>query len=272
MLRVVQSEFLRDSLEWFNNLKDVRQEEIGASTVGRLENFVTDPLIRAILTEQTHCLDVGDVIRNHKKLCIDVPFYNPLVPDDAKTMLRLLINNILAHRFAIPKAEQTPTILLLDEVREYATEDLAVALTLGRELKLFVVMAHQFPSQLKLSADDSHLFEAVQECCRTKIVFGGLHVSEFEGIVKELMIDQFNPYFIKDERKALELEPIETTPRDRNLRFYHRRIVGHESRDFIRNCARYVARRFQDERHERELEQYRFIRPCERREFHGLRR
>ena len=211
MIRVVQSEFLRESLEWFNSLKDVRQEEIGASTAGRLENLVSDPLIRTILTEQTFCLDVADIIRNHKKLCIDVGFYNPLVPDDAKTMLRLLINNILAHKFAIPKAEQTPTILLLDEVQEYATEDLATALTLGRELKLFVVMAHQFPSQLKLSADDSHLFEAVQECCRTKIVFGGLHVSELEGVVKELVIDQFNPYFIKDERKTLELEPIETT-------------------------------------------------------------
>ena len=211
MLRVVESEFLRESLQWFDSLKDSRQEEIAASTVGRLENFVGDPLIRAILTEQERCLDIGDVIRNRKKLCIDVGLYNPLVPDDAKTMLRLLINNVLAHKFDTPAAAQTPTILLLDEIQEYATEDLATALTLGRELKLFVVMAHQFPSQLKLSAEDSHLFESVQHCCRTKIIFGGVHVSELEGIVKELVIDQFNPRLVKDERKTPYFEAVEST-------------------------------------------------------------
>src|ERR1035437_9659688 len=72
-------------------------------------------------------------------------------------------------------------------------------------------MAHQFPSQLKLGAADSHLFEAVQECCRTKIVFGGMHVRELKEIVEELMIGEFDPYFTKDEQKTLILEPVETT-------------------------------------------------------------
>jgi hypothetical protein len=211
MLRAVRSEFLRESLEWFNGLKDSRQEELAASTVGRLENFVGDPLIRAILTEQDRCLDVGDVIKNRKKLCIDLGFYSPLVPDDVRTMGRLILNNILAHKFATPPDERSPTVLLIDEVQEFATEDLAVALTLGREMKIFVVIAHQFPSQLKLGAEDSHLFEAVQECCRTKVLFGGMHVDELDGMVKELMIDQFNPLAVKDERTTLELEPVEST-------------------------------------------------------------
>jgi hypothetical protein len=102
-------------------------------------------------------------------------------------------------------------VLILDEIQEYATEDLAVALTLGRELKLFTVIAHQFPSQLKLGASDSHLFEAVEHCCRTKIVFGGMHVRELKEVVEEIVIDQFDPYYIKDQRRTLIVEPIETT-------------------------------------------------------------
>jgi len=212
LLRAIQSEFLRESLEWFDGLKDQRQEELAASTLGRLENFVADPLIRQILTEEEHCIDLGDVIRNHKKLCIDLGFYNPLIPDDARTLGRLMLNTILAHKFATPAAERTPTVLLIDEAQEFATEDLAVALTLGREMKVFVVLAHQFPSQMKLSSADSNLFDAVRECCRTKIVFGGVHASELEkDIVKELMIDQFNPYAVKDEISTLECEPVEST-------------------------------------------------------------
>ena len=150
MLRAIESEFLRESLAWFDALKDARQEEISASTVGRLESFVNDPLIRKTLTETECCLDIHDVIRNHKKLIVDCCFYDPLVPDDARTMLRLVLNVVLAEKFAAPKEERNLTVLLLDEAPQYSTMDLAAALELGRELKLGVVVASQFPSQYKL--------------------------------------------------------------------------------------------------------------------------
>lgn len=151
MLRVIESEFLRESLAWFDGLNDARrQEELSASTVGRLENFISDPTIRKTLTETECCLDIHDVIRNHKKLIVDCCFYDPLVPDDAKTMLRLVLNVILAEKFATPKEERSLTVLLLDEAPQYSTMDLAAALELGRELQLGVVVASQFPSQYKL--------------------------------------------------------------------------------------------------------------------------
>jgi len=211
MLRVVESEFLRESLAWFDALKDVRQEEISASTAGRLENFVNDPLIRATLTETECCLDVHDIIKNHKKLIADNCFFDPLVPDDARTMLRLLINTILGEKFATPKQERSPTILLLDEAPQFATMDLAAALELGRELQLGVVVASQFPSQYKLSKEDTRIFEAVRNCCRTRVLFPGMHVDELEAEVKDMMLDRWDPMSIKDQRKTLIAEPIETT-------------------------------------------------------------
>lgn len=211
MLRVIESEFLREALAWFHELKDSRQDELAASTLARLESFTTDPTIRTILTETECCLDIEDVIKNHKKLTIDCSFYNPLVPDDARTMLRLLLNTILAHKFATPKEERTITVLLLDEAPQYATMDLAAALELGRELGLYVVMAGQFPSQYKFGKDETRLYSAVEHCARTKVIFGGVHVSELEPMVKDIMIDQFDWLRVKDERISLECEPIEST-------------------------------------------------------------
>jgi len=74
-----------------------------------------------------------------------------------------------------------------------------------------VVLANQFPSQFKLSNEDTRIFDAVQHCARTRIVFGGVHVDQLEGIVKEMMIDQWNPMAVKDRTKTLIAEPTETT-------------------------------------------------------------
>lgn len=211
LLHSVQSEFLREALAWFHDLRDARQDELAASTNARLESFTNDPTIRAILTETECCLNIGDVIKNRKKLCVDCSFYNPLVPDDARTMLRLVLNSILAHKFATPKEERSLTVLLLDEAPQYSTMDLAAALELGRELGLYVVMASQFPSQFKLSKEDTRLFAAVEHCTRTKVVFGGVHVGELEPMVKDLFIDQYNWKTVKDELLTLECEPIEST-------------------------------------------------------------
>ena len=230
MLHTVESEFLREALAWFHDLKDARQDELAASTLARLESFVSDPTVRAILTETECCFDPGDIIRNNKKACVNCSFFNPLVPDDARTMLRLILNSILAHKFAASKEERTLTVLLLDEAPQYSTMDLAAALELGRELGLYVVLANQFPSQFKLSKEDTRLFAAVEHCARTKVIFGGMHVSELKPVVEDLMIDQYNWMTVKDERTTLECEPIETTRESTHEILDHRRSSGLEHR------------------------------------------
>ncbi len=51
------------------------------------------------------------------------------MPDDVRTLGRLILNNLLAHVFARQAAERSPVFLVIDEVQEFATEDLAEALT-----------------------------------------------------------------------------------------------------------------------------------------------
>lgn len=62
-----------------------------------------------------------------------------------------------------------------------------------------------------MNNQDARIFEAVRNCCRTRILFPGMHVDELEAEVKDIMIDQWNPLAIKDQRKTLIVEPTETT-------------------------------------------------------------
>jgi hypothetical protein len=123
-------------------------------------------------------------------------------------LLRLLVNDLLAHVFNQPEGERTPVYFLCDEVHmAAATNDLCVALELGREVAFHSILAHQYPLQLK--EDGSRLYEAVRDCVRTKIVFGGLSVETLEPLSKEVVIDQFDPHTVKDELTTLEVEPVD---------------------------------------------------------------
>jgi hypothetical protein len=126
-------------------------------------------------------------------------------------MGRLLVNDLLAHVFNQSEGKRTPVYFLCDEVHvAAATDELCVALELGREVLFHAILAHQTPSQLKLEGSP-RLYDAVRDCVRTKILFGGLSVEtlEGEGLVKEYSIDRYDPWRVKDELTSLEVEPVD---------------------------------------------------------------
>ncbi len=204
--------FVYESLTYFDGLTPRRQEELGASTLARLEAFVYDPTIRHILTQQKRSLDLAQVLTHHQILLVNLEQYRPLRPDDVRLLGRLLVNDVLAHVFERPPTERGPVYLILDEVQDFATRDLCVALEKGRELGLHCILAHQHCAQLMEEDKSGYLFESVMNNARTKIIFGGTAVKDLEQfLVKEVLLDQFNPWTVKDELTSLECEPVETT-------------------------------------------------------------
>jgi len=204
--------FVRESLEYFDSLTPRRQEELTASTLARLEAFVYDPAIRMMLTQQTRSLDLAEVLTSHQILLLNLEQYRPLRPEDVKTLGRLCLNDILAHVFERPEGARSPVFLFIDEVQDFATRDLCVALDKGRGLFLHCLIAHQHCAQLMDEDTSGYLFKSVMNDARTKIVFGGSSVKDLEAfLVKEMLLDQYNPWTVKDELTSLELDPIETT-------------------------------------------------------------
>jgi len=201
--------FMREALEHFDRLRPERQDQLAASTLARLETATTDPLLRRIFT-QPNCLDVGELIRCRNIFVADIRQCQPLRPADVKFLGRLLINDVLAHVFARPERDPVPVYLIIDEAELFATEDLCRAFDQGRELGLRTIIAHQHLEQLTLEGGDRRLRVSVDTDLRTKIVFGGLPVSQLEELVPDLFLDQFDPLAVKAELTTLECEPVET--------------------------------------------------------------
>ena len=208
VLSEVVDPVVREALNHFHTQRPERQDELAASSLARLEAALTDPLLRRILTDPGG-LDLGDVIANHRILIADIRQYQPFRPTDVKFLGRLLLNDLLAHVFE-RSGTADPVYLLIDEVEMFATEDLCRAFDQGRELGLRTIIAHQHLDQLTLEDGDLRLRSSVMTDARTKIVFGGLPVSQLRELIPDLFLGEFDPLAVKDEVTTLECEPVET--------------------------------------------------------------
>lgn len=200
---------LKEALEYLDSRQDRRQEELVASTVARLQAFIMDGTIRSILTQQERGLDLGDALSQRKIVIANVELYRPLRSDDVRLLLRLFVNDLLAHVFARPKSERGPVFVIADEVHMLATEDLAVALELGRELGFHCILAHQYAGQLRQEDGNDRIVSSVLNCARTKILFGGQSVADLEPMIREVCLEEYDPWTIKDELTSLEVEPVD---------------------------------------------------------------
>ena len=201
--------FLEDALASFDSVTERRQEELSASALARLESFVCDPVISRIMT-QPRCLNLANLIAEHKILLVNLEIGRPLRMDDIKLFGRFLVNDIVNHVFSRSPSPGEPVYLILDEVQNFATRDLCSILDMGRELGLHCVLAHQTLGQLRAEDETGYLYSSVQGCARTKFYFGGSSSEDLEVLVKDACIEQFDPYKVKDELKTLLLDPIES--------------------------------------------------------------
>jgi hypothetical protein len=199
--------YLRNALVCFDSLGERRQDELGASTLARLESFVCDPAISRIVT-QPRCLDLREAIRSHKILIFNLEIGRPLRIDDVKLLGRFVVNDIVNHVYGSPTPDE-PVYLMLDEVQNFATRDLCSILDMGRELGLHCILAHQNIGQLRAEDETGYLYDSVMKCARTKFLFGGLHVEDLDVLVRDACIEEFDPYKVKDELKTLVLDPVE---------------------------------------------------------------
>jgi hypothetical protein len=203
--------YVRDALVYFDSLSERRQEELSASCLARIEPFIADPQIQRVIAPRgKYSFDVEQQIRCHGIWLIDLQLYYPLLPDDQRLLARLFLNDILAHGLGRPKHLRDPIILIGDEIEEYATHDLCRALDMGRGQGVYSILAHQHISQVMDEDKSGYLFSSLMNSARTKIIFGGNSVRDLEEhLVKEVLIDQYDPWTIKDELTSLELDPVE---------------------------------------------------------------
>jgi type IV secretory system conjugative DNA transfer VirD4/TraG family protein len=201
--------FLREALAWFDSLSERRQEELGASTLARLESFVCDPVVSRVLTQQK-CLNTRALIDEHKILLVNLEIKRPLCIDDVRLLGRFIVNDVLNTVFGRDPSPNEPVYLILDEAQHFATHDLCSILDMGRELGLHCVLAHQNLGQLRREDQSEYVYDSVQGCALTKLYFGGLHEKDLNEVVRDTCIEQWDSYQVKDEITTPFLDPVET--------------------------------------------------------------
>ena len=95
-LRRIRDPFVHGALLAFEKLQERRKEELAASTLARLEGFCCDTLIRQVICSP-QSIDTETLLAERKILLINAAKYQPLLPDPLKLLLRMLINDVLAH-------------------------------------------------------------------------------------------------------------------------------------------------------------------------------
>ena len=208
-----QHPFMHDMLLYFDKLTERRKEELSASTLARLEGFVSDDVIAPVITSD-QSIDIEQVILEKKILLVNFAKYQPLLPDDLKLFGRMFFQDVLAHTYKLHGEgvlnEHTPLYVMCDEVQNFATRQLCDALDEGRGIGWHGILAHQHLEQLADEDQSGYLLHSIMNDARTKIVFGGLAYEQLESLSKNILLDQYDPWKLKDEIKTPVFAPVLT--------------------------------------------------------------
>jgi hypothetical protein len=216
----IKDPFVKNALLAFDHLNDRVKTEQASSTVSRLEMFVCDELVRKVICSK-QSLDLEAILAGRKILLVNFAKYQPLLPDALKLLGRMFLNDLLAHVYKGHGEgtfnENAPVYTMCDEVQNFATTTLCDALDEGRGIGFHSIIAHQHLSQLADEDKSGYLLRSVLNDARTKIIFGDLDFEDLQVLSRNVMLDRYSPWALKDEITSPVFVPVETTRISRSV-------------------------------------------------------
>jgi hypothetical protein len=223
----IKDPFVKNALLAFDHLNDRVKTEQASSTVSRLEMFVCDELVRKVICSK-QSVDLEAILTERKILLVNFAKYQPLLPDALKLLGRMFLNDLLAHVYKGHGEgtfnENRPVYTICDEVQNFATTTLCDALDEGRGIGFHSIIAHQHLSQLADEDKSGYLLRSVLNDARTKIIFGDLDFEDLQVLSRNVMLDRYSPWALKDELTSPVFVPVETTRISRSVS--HSRSMG----------------------------------------------
>jgi hypothetical protein len=132
----------------YNNLRPSEQLELVASTLNKVNAFLTNPLIGRIISQTKSTIDFRLVMDENKILLVQL---DPRLEDIAVLLGATIIGKILEAAYSredTPSQERKLFALFVDEFQRYATDDMATLLAEARKFGIASTIAHQFRGQL----------------------------------------------------------------------------------------------------------------------------
>lgn len=118
--------------------------------LNKIGQFVSDSLIRNIVSQETNKLKMSEIIDGKKILFVKLP-KGVLGEENTSLLGSMVITKIFQSALArseVPENQRVPFYLYVDEFQNFATDSFANILSESRKYKLSLTVAHQYVSQL----------------------------------------------------------------------------------------------------------------------------
>lgn len=125
--------------------------EATAAIQNKIGQFISAPLIRNIIGQETSSVDMRKLMDEEKILILNLS-KGKIGEDASKLLGGLLITKLqlaAMSRVDIPESERKDFFLYVDEFQNYATESFVNILSEARKYRLSLVLAHQYIEQME---------------------------------------------------------------------------------------------------------------------------
>lgn len=182
----IQDHIIRDQWDQFRGLNEKQYYEMFSSTINRMTEFFSSPIIRNIISQTERTINFREIMDEGYILLVNLAAKSRLSDDNARLLGTLIVNDLFVNARSRPPGSR-PFYLYIDECARYINEDVGRILDEGRKFGLHLILAHQHLSQLRKAGED--VYSSVMTCANTKVVFGGLTADDAEIMSKEIFLD-----------------------------------------------------------------------------------
>jgi hypothetical protein len=214
-LRRVLTEDLPDPVfdaQWvnFNALSQKDFLDQFSSSVNRLMDFLSSPVMRRILGQRRNVLDLRRAMDEGEIVIVNFATRGVISEDECRVLGTLLTSELflLAKARTQVVAQRRPFTLYIDECYQYITSSIERMLDETRKFGLHLVLSHQRLGQL--GDPNGPIYNGVMAGGRTKVVFGGLEDHDAEVMAKNVFRSSFNlerPKHVLDKPVVIDEVP-----------------------------------------------------------------
>jgi hypothetical protein len=185
----IQDNNIKQQWDYFNILKPKPFYDEFGSTINRMMEFLSSPIIRNIIGQIENTIDFRKIMDEGWILLVNLAASNRISDDNARLLGTLIINDLFMKARGRPEGSR-PFYLYIDECARYINEDIGRILDECRKFGLHLILAHQHLAQLKKAGED--IYHAVMTDAKTKVIFGGLGVEDAEILAKQVFLGELN--------------------------------------------------------------------------------
>jgi len=182
--KVIQQEW-----DYFNRLKPRPFYEEFGSTINRMMEFLSSPIIRSIIGQLERVINFRKVMDEGWVLLVNLAASDRISEDNARLLGTLIVNDLFL-RAKGRKKDSRPFYLYIDECALFINEDIGRILDEGRKFGLHQILAHQHLAQLKQAGEA--VYHSVMTDAKTKVVFGGLDTEDARVLAEQLFLGELD--------------------------------------------------------------------------------